>query len=235
MNPHIFEDLPRLLTGEAAQAETLAAAEHLRGCPDCQQELVSAVVAHASLVSARRFAPELAAPEQRPAGAEEPGRPPPDLTAMFAQARSEANATAPKRRHRRMLAAAAAAVVMAGVGVTIAETLGSSGPAHPGAQAITLAPVGPRHAAAKATIGNGAIRIDATALPKLSGARQYEVWLADSTGQQVRPVGYVGADRTADLPVPRPVASRYSYVAISIQKTEQVAFSGDMVARGFYG
>ena len=53
---HISDDLPRLLTGDATRDEVLAAAEHLRSCPDCQQELVSAVVAHASLTSAQRFA-----------------------------------------------------------------------------------------------------------------------------------------------------------------------------------
>lgn len=117
MTAHIYDELPRLLTGEASREEVLAAADHLRSCVDCQQELVSAVVAHASLTSARRFAPEIASrmfngsiaehastetsedsrPE-RAADNDNPDRPPvtkadfalPDLSAVFAQIRQEA-------------------------------------------------------------------------------------------------------------------------------------------------
>jgi hypothetical protein len=66
MSNHISEELPRLLTGDASRDVVMAAAEHLRSCPDCQQELVSAVVAHASLTSAQRFAPEIVAPQNAP-------------------------------------------------------------------------------------------------------------------------------------------------------------------------
>lgn len=59
MSAHIANEVPRLLTGEATRDEVLTAAAHLRTCVDCQQELVSAVVAHASLTSAQRFAPEI--------------------------------------------------------------------------------------------------------------------------------------------------------------------------------
>jgi hypothetical protein len=117
MTAHIYDELPRLLTGEASREEVLAAADHLRSCIDCQQELVSAVVAHASLTSARRFAPEIVSrmfngsiaehestetsersrPEQA-ADNDNPDRPPvtkadfalPDLSAVFAQVRQEA-------------------------------------------------------------------------------------------------------------------------------------------------
>lgn len=238
MSEHVGDDLPRLLTGDATRDETLAAAQHLRGCPDCQQELVAAVVAHASLRSAHRFAPDLVTHDAAPEPADPPSEPLPDLSAMFAQVRSEAAAApepSPRRRRSRLLAVAAAAVVLAGGGVTIAETVGSSGPSQPAAQRITLAPVGTNRAAATATVSGGTMRVDATSLPKLDASRQYEVWLADSTGGQVRALGFIGADRRADLPVPLPVMGRYAAIAISIQKTDQVAFSGDMVARGFYG
>ena len=65
MTSHVTDELPRLLTGDATRTEVMTAAAHLRGCPDCQQELVSAVVAHASLISARRFAPEVVAQHTR--------------------------------------------------------------------------------------------------------------------------------------------------------------------------
>src|SRR4051795_3119300 len=128
--PHLSDDIPRLLTGDASREEVLAAAEHLRSCPDCQQELVSAVVAHASLTSAHRFAPDIMAADPDISEDASVG-PLPDLSAMFEQVRSEA-AVAPAApaagvRHRRLIAgAAAAAVVLGGGGVVIAETVGSS-------------------------------------------------------------------------------------------------------------
>jgi hypothetical protein len=188
MNEHVGDDLPRLLTGDATRDETFAAAQHLRGCPDCQQELVAAVVAHASLSSAHRFAPDLVAHDAAPEPADAPSGPLPDLSAMFAQVRSEAavRAGAESAARTRLLAVAAAAVVLAGGGVTIAETVGSSGPSRPAAQRITLAPVGANRAAATATVSGGTMRVDATSLPKLDASRQYEVWLADSTGRHGR-------------------------------------------------
>ena len=239
MNSHISENLPRLLTGDATRDEVLAAAAHLRNCPDCQHELVSAVIAHASLTSAHRFAPEVVS-RSAPAGegGVVPSGPLPDMSALFAKTREEASTAEARSARRwtrgRMLAAAAAVVVVAGGGVTIAETIGS-GSSTPTAQTITLNPVGASHASAKATFTGDRMRIDASALPQLDPSRQYEVWLADSTGAHLRPLGYVGTDRTAELPVPNRVRSEYQYVAISIQRTNQIQFSGDMVVRGFYG
>src|SRR5579864_7241802 len=97
MTEHVSDDLPRLLSGEALREDVATAAAHLRTCVDCQQELVSAVAAHASLVSAQRFAPEVAwrseTALERP-----PARPLPDLTAVVAQVREEAVATLARRR-----------------------------------------------------------------------------------------------------------------------------------------
>jgi hypothetical protein len=239
VNSHISENLPRLLTGDATRGEVLAAAAHLRDCPDCQQELVSAVVAHASLTCAHRFAPAVVT-RSAPLGEGDiaPSGPLPDLGAMFARLRDEASTTTRSSARQwtrgRWLAAAAAVVVVAGGGVTIAETAGS-GPSTPAAQTITLRPVGDQRATARVTFTADRMRIDASALPRLDSSRQYEVWLADGTGAQLRPIGYVGSDRTAELPVPNQVRSQYQYVAISIQRTNQVQFSGDMVARGYYG
>ena len=59
-NEHVFDELPRLLDGEADRATVSAVSIHLRGCEDCQQELISAVVAHSALSSAVRIAPDFA-------------------------------------------------------------------------------------------------------------------------------------------------------------------------------
>jgi len=55
---HICDALPRLLAGDASREESISAAAHVRDCPDCRDELISSVVAHAALRSARRSAPE---------------------------------------------------------------------------------------------------------------------------------------------------------------------------------
>lgn len=243
MSAHISESLPRLLTGDATRDETLAAAEHLRGCPDCQDELVSAVVAHAALTSAHRFAPEIVAAElgededqYSGEGTARPADHLPDMSAVFAQVRTDAVRPAGPGRQsgRRWLLAAAAAVVFAGGGIAAGELVGSGTAPHATATTVTLRPVGGLRSPATATVSGGTMRVDATALPKLGADRQYEVWLVATGGTQPRPVGYVGANRTATLPVPQPVMARYDSIAISIQKTDQVQFSGDMVALGHY-
>jgi hypothetical protein len=266
MSSHISEDLPRLLTGDATRDETLGAAQHLRGCPDCQQELISAVVAHASLTSAHRFAAAVIDPGSDEQGGEavaptpitqryetspsaaatrrddavrQPAHqrePLPDMSRVFATVRAEA--TQPPRSarpaRRRWLTAAAAAAVLAGGGVTAAELVGAGSPSPTAAQTVTLRPAGDISASATATISGGTMHVDATTLPRLSAARQYEVWLVAAGGTRLRPLGYVAADRRATLPVPTPVMSRYDTIAISIQKTDQVAFSGDIVVHGRY-
>ena len=229
---HISEDLPRLLTGDATRAEVSAASKHLRSCPDCQQELVSAVVAHASLASARRYAPDIVATKAADGDAAPADRLP-DMSSVFAQAREQAAASATSRfTRRRVLAVAAAAAVVVGAGVIAVETVDWGSSTHVAAQTVRLQPVIAGHAAATATISDGRMRVDATSLPQLDAARQYEVWLTNGTGSSLRPIGYIGADRTAELPVPAAVMAGYGYIAISVQKTDQIAFSGDLVARG---
>jgi hypothetical protein len=88
-------------------------------------------------------------------------------------------------------------------------------------------------ASAKVTVTGDRMHLDATSLPELDGAHQYEVWLVDAS--RLRPLGYVGDDRTADLTVPASVMAQYNSVAISIQQNAQVEFSGKVIVRGSYG
>jgi hypothetical protein len=223
MSQHISDDLPLLLTGEATRDDTLAAAAHLRTCPDCQQELVSAVVAHASLSSAQRFARDLVAPDESTL---------PDLEAVFATAREEAQPARPARH--RLLAVAAAAVVLAGGGVTIAETVGSGG-GHSG-RAVVLDAFGVGTHAAQATIGgSGSMRIDASSLPKLDRQHVYEVWLTDPARTRLQAVGTISNDNQAQLTISPKVMSQYSAIEVSIQGVRQPAYSGLSVLRGSYG
>lgn len=237
MSTHISENLPRLLTGDASRDEVLAAAEHLRSCPDCQQELVSAVVAHASLTSAQRFAPEIMAPDAHADDDEEPAGPLPDMSAMFARVRQEAAKPAVRTRHRsRLLAIAAAAVVVVGGGVTIAETVGSSSsPSQVAGRAVSLQAYGTGTHPAKVTFpAAGTMHIDATKLPKLDSAHFYEVWLTDAGRTRMQSVGSIGNNNQAELTVPANVMSQYSDIEVSLQRTDQTTYSGTSVLRGSY-
>ena len=238
MSAHISEDLPRLLTGDATREEVMAAAEHLRTCPDCQQELVSAVVAHASLTSAHRFAPDVVSPEAVPGiDPDEPVGPLPDMSAMFAQVHAEASTTTPSRSRlprRRLLAVAAAAAVLAGGGVTIAETVGS-GSSQPASQSVALRPFGVGARPAEVTlVGSSEMRVNATDLPKLDAGHFYEVWLTDAARTRMQSVGSIGSDNKAQLTVPANVMSQYSAIEVSVQRTSQTTYSGTSVLRGSY-
>ncbi|SHF46688.1 Anti-sigma-K factor rskA [Jatrophihabitans endophyticus] len=247
--PHISEDLPRLLTGDATRDVVLGAAHHLRTCVDCQQELVSAVVAHASLSSAHRFAPEIVAPERddRPvAGPDEDVEGPgalPDLSTVFAEARADAHASGPRagasgtaaapagtRTRRRLIAVAAAAAIVAGGGVTYA--VATSGDDAPATQTVALdGPASTKSATAK-LVGDDRMSLDASVLPALRGGRQYEVWLTDGLHKQS--VGFLQPDRHAALTIPSTLMKRYDSIAVSVQKDGQTEFSGDVVLRGSY-
>jgi hypothetical protein len=222
MSHHISDDLPRLLTGEATRDETGAAAAHLRSCPDCQQELVSAVVAHASLSSAMRFAPEVVATPEAEL---------PTLAAVFATAHEEAGRS---KKGRRFIAVAAAAVVLAGAGVTIAETAGSGGGST--SRTVVLDAFGVGTQDARVTLGtSGTMGVDASALPRLDRQHFYEVWLTNPARTRLQAVGSIGADNRAQLTISPNVMRQYSAIEVSVQGLRQTAYSGTSVLRGTYG
>lgn len=246
---HVADDLPRLLTGEAERSEVLAAAAHLRGCVDCQQELVSAVVAHASLSSAQRFAPELLALHAdrllgtpvEPASAEEVDDLP-DLSSVFEQARLDARAVTGRGGHRarrpgrrRLAVAAAVAGLVIGAGsVGLAEQL-TSGSAPSGSPvALTAYGVGTHQASAR--LGTSTLSIDATALPQLDATHRYEVWLTNSARTQMQPVGWIGTNGKAQLTVPHQLVNEFDAIEVSVQKVNAPSYdySGTSVLRGTY-
>jgi hypothetical protein len=242
MNPHISDELPRLLTGEADHDTVLAAAEHLRGCVDCQHELISAVVAHASLTSAQRFAPEIVSGDGAPVVTEPspaPDRapaPPVDLSAVFAQVRAEVDAEAPRparrMRPRYLVAAAAAAVVVAAGGaIWVAESNDQGGTPSTRTVALTAFGVGRTHGTAK--LGNGQITVDASSLPTLDNHR-YEVWLTNDARTQMQPIGWIADNGTATLDVPDGLMSHYQDLEVSLQDTaaKTYNYSGTSVLRG---
>jgi hypothetical protein len=229
MTAHIDDELPRLLSGEADRATVEAAAEHLRGCEDCQQELVSALVAHASLSSAARFAPDAATPVRLVDG---PPAELPDLSSVFARVRAEA-ARAPTRRWRtRWLAAATVAGLAIGAGaVTVAENAGSG----PSGRTVALAAYDRGRTSGTAKISRDEMRVDATSLPSLPQGKRYEVWLTDAERKHLQPLGWVGTNGKTDLTVPPDLMNQFSAVEVSVQDVNApYQYSGVSVLRGTY-
>lgn len=247
MTEHLTDEIPRLLTGEANREVTLAAAEHLRTCVDCQQELVSAVVAHASLTSAQRFAPEIVTRPHEPAHSADDERPRPgplpDLSAVFAQVRREveednadvdAKGTTqarPTTRRTRYLAVAAAAVVAAGAaGGIYAATSGDNTPAT---RTVALSAFDQGTTSATARIGDGTVELTATSLPRIAGKR-YEVWLTDTKRTKMQPIGWISANGTARFTVPNAMMRQYNDLEVSVQnaRSDSYQYSGTSVLRG---
>lgn len=238
MTSHISEELPRLLTGEATRDVVQSAASHLRSCEDCQQELVSAVVAHASLTSAHRFAPEIVAQpahEQAPSAHSENL---PDLSAIFAQVREEAG-SAPRaaRRSRRPLyavAAVAAGIVIGTGGTALIQNVGSN---SPDGRNVALTAFDKGTTTARATVAkNGRIHLDAASLPRPDAQHRYEVWLTDDARTRLQPIGWIGADGKATLTVPGDLMSSFNDIEVSVQEitADTYTYSGTSVLRGSY-
>ena len=242
MTTHLSDDLPRLLTGDATRDEVMAAATHLRTCIDCQQELVSAVVAHASLTSAHRFAAEvIAARDEEPVSPDVSSVELPDLSAIFAQAREEAagqtgakRTRQPRGRARFAVAAAAAGVLIGGGGYALVSHAGGS--SSPTGSQVALAAFGEGTHPAQARLGSGKLTVDATSLPSPGSQHRYEVWLTNSARTQMQPVGWVGANGKATLSVPQDLVTHFSAIEVSVQDVDAPSydFSGTSVLRGSY-
>ncbi|MGN6608891.1 MAG: anti-sigma factor domain-containing protein [Jatrophihabitans sp.] len=242
MTQHLADDLPRLLTGDAGRDEVMAAAEHLRACDDCREELVSAVVAHASLTSAQRFAPEIMAAVG--ADGDTPLPPLPDMSAVFATVRAEADATPEpvvlglRRRTAYAVGAVAAAAVVA-TGITVVATNDSSSTSTTDARSVALAAYqqGPRSARATVKFApDSRMTIMAAGLPSLDSQHRYEVWLTNAQRTAMKPVGWLDEDGTSTLTVPASLVSTYTDIEVSVQQVDapNYEYSGRSVLRGAY-
>lgn len=239
-NNHISDDLPLLLTGDATRDVVIEAAAHLRTCVDCQQELVSAVVAHASLMSAHRFAPEIVASDHDLVEeTDDPAEPAalPDLSGVFAEARADATVVpiGRFRGRRALIGVAAAAAIVVGGGVTVASL--QSGDSGPSVRNVALTAFDRGHVPASVKIvGNSHLKINASKLPKLGPNQQYEVWLTSDDRKRMQPIGFIGSNNKADLPIPSKVSlSNYNAIEVSVQRADEATYSGISVVRGTYG
>ncbi len=256
MSEHVFDDLPRLLSGEADRATVLSVAAHLRSCEDCRNELVSAVVAHAALTSAARHIPSLAIvstePAVTPAAVEPSTVPLPDLSSVFAQIRSEAAEPAAPTvepvgaavpisldsrrrsiaRSRLLVAAAIVGLAVGGGAVYAGERVSDRAPAS---QSVALDAFDKGTVPAKVTlVGGDEMKLDASALPSPGDGKLYEVWLTNSARTQMYAVGSLDAGRTATFSVSPKLMTTYSDIEVSVQPVDNSSYSGVSVLRGSY-
>ena len=238
MTSHISDELPRLLTGEATRDVVQSAAAHLRACEDCQQELVSAVVAHASLMSAQRFAPEIVARPAQETSSSEAADALPDLSVIFAKVREEA-ADAPHsatrwRRPLYAVAAVAAGILIGTGGTALVQNIGDTAPAG---RSVPLAAYDEGTVPAKATIvGTHQLNLDARSLPKPKPSERYEVWLTNDAETKLQPVGWIGNNGKASLTLAADLLARFNHIQVSVQSVDAstYTFSGRSVLRGKY-
>jgi hypothetical protein len=243
MTEHVFDELPQLLSGDADRATVAMVAAHVRDCADCREELISAVVAHAALMSSVRFAPELPAANEV---TERPASPAalPDLSPVFAQIRREiAEADAadhPRVSHRRrpavrygLVAAVVALGLIAGGGIYAAER-GVTSSSSSRAVALSAYGIGTSPASAK-LVGSDKMVVDASSLPSLASGHYYEVWLTNGQRTAMAPVGQLDAAKKGTFTVTATEMSGYAAIEVSVQMTGGVgSYSGVSVLRGSY-
>ena len=235
---HVTEIVPGLLSGDTTREESRSAIEHMRRCADCQDELFTALLAHAALSSANRFAPDIVRiePRLRAGKTAAPAPSLPDLAAVFAEVRSEQideRRTDPRRGHRRRVVIAAAAVLVTGAGTATALRIADA-PSHPTPANVALSAFGVGTNSAQATIDDGVVRVDAASLPRLDRRHFYELWLTDTSRTHMQSLGSLDDDGQASVTVSLKLLGQYRDLEVSVQPLDQPAYSGTSVLRGSY-
>ena len=122
---------------------------------------------------------------------------------------------------------------MVGGGATVtALELGSS---NSSARTVQLDAFGVGSHPAKITIDGSRLKVDASKLPRLDAQHYYELWITDAARTRMQPMGSIGSDRTTVIPFAAKVMAQYNDFEVSIQKTNEIKYSGVSVLRGAYG
>jgi hypothetical protein len=220
---HVADELPGLLAGECDREQTLTLAAHLRACPQCQEELVSVVLAAGILratVRAEQAPSPAVSPSPLPSSSEstsspEAGAPdPPEWLTRATRQRPAGWGT-----RRRLVALAAAVVIVAGA---VAAGLGLSTSSAPVTNRAALrplhAPAG-AHGAVTVTAASGArqVQVSTDDLPAAGQGHYYEVWLLDPATLKMLPMGALAPSGQATFGVATGLMAGYSAVDVSLQ------------------
>lgn len=238
MTDDTHPDLFGLLRGELANAEVMAAGDHLQTCATCHGELVGLTVGNA-LVSraARTFKephPIAGITAVTTASVPGPGDLPP-LTAL----------SAPHRRRvprPALVAAAVAAAVVIGGSVAAVVTSRSDD--------ASLPPAVTAQATLQAVTGSGAgevrmtpedarhsrMTIETHDLPPAGRGEYYYAWLLDESTDKMLPLGQVGPGGSATFELDDALIGRYASVDVSLESDDgDPGHSVTSVLRGSYG
>jgi hypothetical protein len=220
---HVADELPGLLAGECDREQTLTLAAHLRACPQCQEELVSVVVAAGILratVRAEQAPSPAVSPSPLPSSSEStssPGAGAPDTPEWLTRATRRGPAGWGTRR--RFVALAAAVVIVAGA---VAAGLGLSTSSAPVTNQAALrplkAPAG-AHGAVTVTAASGArqVQVSTDGLPAPGQGHYYEVWLLDPATLKMLPMGALAPSGQATFGVATGLMAGYSAIDVSLQ------------------
>lgn len=242
---HVTDELPLLLVGEADRETVRRVGSHLRACTDCRDDLVDAVVSHATLRSAARVAPDVATGGRLeftlpdlPAMLDEvadrtPDRELVDLGPVFAQIRAEAaggavvapddssdEASAPvdelaARRGKRTRVLLSAAAAVVVIGG--GSAVAATALTDSG-RSVTVSAFGAGTVDASAKVGDDWMKLDASSLQRLNSDQFYEAWLVNDGGTGVLALGPLGTDGKATFSVPADVMSKYPTLQVTVQQ-----------------
>jgi hypothetical protein len=233
---HVDDDLIDLLAGASDPATARRLVAHLRSCPRCVDQLISAVFA----VCALRTSALVDHDETHPIHGSGAGS-----QAAAGGARSEASqvdATGAPRRWRRHLGAVAASVVLLVAGLLIGSRV-ASGPAPASGPAIVDVQLTPLEAppsaggqvTVEATGDTRQLLVRTTALPAPPTNHFYEVWLLDPKTLKMLSMGVLGPSGEGEYAVTAPIMAGYAAVDVSLQANDgDPAHSSISVLRASY-
>jgi len=209
MSEHL--DLFGLLRGELVNAQAIRAGEHLEGCPQCQAELIDAVVGHALLTRAGRI---LGVAERSPE--------PPPLRLP----------SSPRRRRRTALLAVAAALV---VGVSATAWWRASEPT--GSVELTTLTGGTADGRVRMVEDDGRTRMTLAVhdLPRPTSGEFYYAWLLDPDTNKMLALGLVSPGHDVTFELDDALVASYSAIDVSLEDDDgDPAHSVTSVLRGTY-
>ncbi len=225
---HCVDDLPGLLHGELRLGPLRTVTTHLRGCAECQRELVETAVAVGALARVERQGLLDGSLPTLPPLADVPPETPASATHLDATRRPRTKWLAP------VAAVVAAFVVVAGAVLLTRE--GSS--PDPPTEAVALLAVGSTPARGEVTMsGTGASRtmVVSTDLDPTAPRSYYEVWLLNTHTNGMVAVGVLPTSGVAHFTLPSDLLERYDAVDLSLQPDNgQTTHSSDSVLRAKY-
>ena len=226
-------DIPGLLSGELSPSERDTAVRHVRGCPECRDQLVETSALVAELREAGRYAPV------------DPAEVPPlrlhEATGVREPVVERATAEVTKPRHGWLAGRTAVAVMVGVVALAAGLVIGRAQP-HPAPPArVALAAVGTLPSTASGAAQMSGAGQQQTMNLSVSGLRtpppgdHYEVWLLDTRTGRTLDVGRISTSATGVMSFPLPARELAGFDALDISLQAPAngnRHSGDSLLRG---